>query len=265
MKIIETIAKQEIEPYTFQIYKITHRDTCYVILKNLDKSPFGVWAVIKYKNLNNEFQSPFLSWYNLFFCSNCYGPAPFYPYMNNAVQNGTKTAATAYVNKEEFRKLIKDLPANCYAVPYNSSEDNMSMAYVYREGTLDELFGYEKIKEVYYSHQVTGIDWDYIKRMFSKPLSYFANENKSGISLQGCAKRDELLVGLLLGYPVEATVAYINKTISYFTPSRYTDIENVRKHFQFSSEPYFDSLNQKWLKCGDDIFLDGQQEELYFN
>ena len=49
---------------------------------------------------------------------------------------------------------------------------------------------------------------------FSKELSWFANEQVCPIEIHNCLGEEELAtVGLLFGYPVESTVALINKTI----------------------------------------------------
>ena len=77
---------------------------------------------IRDKNIGSEYKSPFLSWYNAIFCSNAYGPAPDYAYMNHAVQNDMKTAATLYfeANSQEGLHILMNLPADCAATSYGA-------------------------------------------------------------------------------------------------------------------------------------------------
>ncbi len=166
---VEILSKQSYDFYTYQIDRVTNGLNYTIILRNLNRTPYGVCSVFKYKIIGETILSPLLNWHNLFFCSNNYGPPPHPGYMNHAVQNGTKTASTAYVSSEEFLKLVDTLPSNCHAVPYSGTLENMSMAYVYRDGTLDELFDFIKVKRIYLLHGIENIEWNYVKKQFQSP------------------------------------------------------------------------------------------------
>lgn len=253
---------------TYQIVKSVKNSDIYILLIDTSKSPFGVVSYVKFDNVDETIESPFLSWTNLFFCSNYYGPHPARDYMNNAVQNNQKTTATAYVNKQEYFELIKTLPPTCHACPYDSDLDNMSMAYVYRDGCLNDYFNFEAVKHIYELHGLKyDLTWNKIEDLFYKPLSFFANKNDCGFNLQsGGSHEINVINGLLLGYPIESTIAYILRTHKTFGPPwMYPELKD---HFSISTTPYTTQnlLRQKitWYKQNDIIYCDGQQESLYY-
>ncbi|MEE0875003.1 MAG: hypothetical protein UIH27_16285 [Ruminococcus sp.] len=159
---------------------------------------------ITYKNIGKEYSSPFLSWYNLIFCSNNYGPAPNYPYMHSAVQDGKKTAATVYIdpNSEKGKVFVEKLPESCGFAPLDNT-----MIYVYRKGKLSDFFSFEEIRDIYQKHGIIFLNWDIIQKFFDDPLSEFADETKCGFSLQSGGSKEQLVIkGLILGYPIESTI-----------------------------------------------------------
>ena len=162
---------------------------------------------VKYKFIGADFISPFINWYNVLFCSNEYGPAPDYDYMNRAVQEGRKTAATLYLRHgSQSRKMIREtLPVDCRAQSYD--ED---MLYVYHKGKLNDYFDFSEIQNVYTRHGVYGINWAKVQDYFKVPISFFGDEEKCGFSLQSGGDYEETIIkGLVLGYPVESTVEYL--------------------------------------------------------
>lgn len=267
MKAIEVLSNAY-DDSNFEQYQIERiidedLDICKVILKNLRKTPYGVLAVITYRNIEESLVSPLLSWDNLFFCSNCYIVAPNNEYMNTAVQEGKKTAATAYVDYNGFKKLCTTLPVGCHAIPYEANKDNMSMAYVYRDGTLDELFGFDCVQKIYRLHGIDNLDWDFIRDSFHKPLSYFGNSTDCGFCLQNSSKNEHaVLTGLILGYPIESTIALLKSEVKTF-PQLWQHPE-VSSHFAQSNDPTKDRNGKLWLKSGENIFCDGQQEKQYY-
>lgn len=265
MTHIETLSKQSYDFYTYQVDKITSGSNYSIVLKNLSRSPYGVCAVFKCKIVNETISSSLLNWHNLFFCSNGYGPSPHLGYMNHAVQNGTKPASTAYVSAEEYAQLICTLPANCHAVPYGESADNLFIAYIYRDGSLHDFFDFEKIKHIYSLHGLNkSIDWNYVKERFEKPLEYFSNAAQCGFNIQ-CGVNsieNKIVNGILLGYPVESTISYINGDYRCFGDSCINS--TIRTHFKKSTEPYVDQQGTVWNKDGKTIYCNGQQEKLYY-
>ena len=77
---------------SYRIEKEINDDKISIIVYDTSFGRNVIIRTITYKNIGKEYSSPFLSWYNLIFCSNNYGPAPNYPYMHSAVQDGKKTA-----------------------------------------------------------------------------------------------------------------------------------------------------------------------------
>ena len=192
----------------FQVEKTTTDQEIAIIISKRKKDRFEEVSRICYKNIGDEYIHPFLSWYNLIFCSNNYGPAPDYDYMHSAVQNGKKTAATVYLEPDSpaGKKLIRRLPKDCNAMPYGNY-----MIYVYHIGRLSDYFDFEQIKSIYERYGVYGIDWKAVETYFNKDLAFFGNEADCGFSLQnGCKNEHDIIIGLLLGYPIESTVNLIS-------------------------------------------------------
>lgn len=162
---------------------------------------------VRYKNVGEEYASPFLSWENLFLCSATYNISPVYDYMNRAVQEGKKTAATVYIepNSSEGKDYIKSLPEDCGAMPYSEGA-----LYVYHKGRLSDFFDFDRIRSLYEKHGIYGIRWGEVKSDFEKDLSFFCR-GKKGFVLHGPGGKEQTIItGLLLGYPIESTIAYIS-------------------------------------------------------
>lgn len=156
-----------------------------------------------------EYETPFLSWYNLIFCSAHYGALTDYEYMNRAVQTNKKTAATIYLSYDspEGQQLIKDMPDCCAAMPYGET-----MIYMYHKGSLSDYFDFERIRDYYDRYGVFRINWSVVKKLFQKDLSYFGHENECGFSLQNSRSNEEMIIiGLIFGYPLVSTAARIKR------------------------------------------------------
>lgn len=218
-EILYTVGPEETgSSKTFQVVKSINEYEIAIIINNI--SAGCEFTRITYKNINDEFTHPFLSWYNLIFCSDCfwsipgpngvtYGPSSDRRYLNRAVQQGTKTAATVYLKptSKEGKMLIKELPIDCAAMPYGDS-----MIYVYHKGSLSSFFDFERIKLIYERHGVRGIDWKVVEDYFNKELAYFGNEEICGFSLQSGGYREQIIItGLILGYPIESTIAILRQ------------------------------------------------------
>ncbi|MCI8991197.1 MAG: hypothetical protein HFG80_00480 [Eubacterium sp.] len=160
------------------------------------------------------YQSEYLSWYNLIFCSNFYGPIPVVSYMNHAVQQGKKLAATVYpVDANDYMSILKETAQDYYCFPYHTEEYALLM-YISRKGTLNDYFDKDKIVEVYKNCGIE-LDTEKVDRYFSWELSRFGKEEESGVLLHDCRGTEELLaVGLLFGYPIESTIALLKKDIT---------------------------------------------------
>lgn len=194
---------------SYIVEKETATDTITIsVYKNSPNKGKRLLSRISYPREREGYNSPFLSWYNLIFCSNNCGPSPRYDYMHTAVQLGKKTAATVYIHPDssEGKDFIKSLPKECGAIPYGDY-----MIYVFRKGRLADFFDFETIRRLYENNCMTLFDWSLIKELFNKPLSYFGDPDQCGFDLQRCVDvNNRIIVGLLLGYPVESTIECIN-------------------------------------------------------
>ena len=193
--------------YSYQVEREETPENIVISVYDTREGRHNRMSKISYTNIGEEYHSPFLSWYNLIFCSNYYGPALDYNYMDTAVQQGKKTAATIYhsLDSREGKTIVSKLPADCSYIEYDSS-----MIYVYHTGKLSDYFDFEKIKNLYQKHGIGSLDWEIVRMYFEKPLSFFGNENDCGFSLQsGGNTEQKLITGLILGYPIESTVSLL--------------------------------------------------------
>lgn len=166
---------------------------------------------IEYKNIGEEYKSPYLSWYNLFFCSMCFHPRADNRYLSTAVQKGQKTAALGipiFAHTKKGKRFKRHLPESC-----GCELSGEISYYVYTKGTLDTLFEMEKIRHIYETHGLRDMDWDMIFELSKHDAAYFHEFSDSHFHVPfPYEKEDHVLNGLLLGYPVESTIALLNQT-----------------------------------------------------
>ena len=265
MKKINTVARWK-NIFNYEINMIEENDISHVIIRNKDKHPYGIISVIDYPSNIKSVSSPLLNWENLIRCSNYYGISPEEidennqpGYMSLAVQKHLKPAATLRYNIDNpfIRNLEVSLPDDCLILKYK--EENTT--FICRNCSLADLFNIDEVNKTYERYGIQGVEWDKVKALCKKELSYFSDNLLSGISIESGTKNltQDVIVGLLLGYPIESTVAKIKKT--YRTDSfRFQAV----KHFKDHLEPYIDADGEKWLKDGNTVFASWQKESKYF-
>ncbi len=102
-------------------------------------------------------------------------------------------------------QLVNKLPKNCDSLPYGQS-----MIYVFHKGSLLDFFDYERVRSLYEKHGAYSVKWDIVKDYFEKDLSFFGDEEACGFSLQSGGNQEQTIItGLILGYPIESTIAYL--------------------------------------------------------
>ncbi len=137
--------------------------------------------------------------------------------MNYAVQNGKKVAATVYpASKEEYERILQTLPKDCDAGPYDlniNDKDYHAILYVCRKGCLKDYFDLSQVRRIYEQHgtfEDYEVGWGKIETLFNVPLISFSNPREIGLNIQTEQSHMGLIItGLLLGYPLESTIAYI--------------------------------------------------------
>lgn len=253
MKTIERITSQDYEDIytTYVVDKITDGNICRIITRNEAKKPYGVCSVIEYENIDKTLSSPLLNWHNLIFCSNYCGIPRHKEYMEKAVQHGLKPVAT------EINQIPKDLPSGCKCISYRDYQDSF---YIYLDTTLEDLYDFHEIQDIYAQHDVLNIDWDSIRLFFSKNLSYWGTDSELDLQKGAYRKEDMIITGLLLGYPIESTIALMKMKYKVF---KSYPLPKVKDHFKTTNTPFDDGIDI-WLKEDNHIFCDGQQENKYF-
>lgn len=257
MKITET---PQIVEYNGQKYEVYHKkeNDCITVILNNKKIQPEIISKIKYKNLGTDFESNYLDWYNALFFSCAYAEAPDYEKMNTSVQNSQKLAATLYnFEGDKYQKLIQTLPNDCSVFSYSQ---NSNITYICKNGKLSDYFCFDDIKNRYTDLGVYNVDWNRVEMLFDKPLSYFSDEEKSNINLQSCGSRDIIIVGLLLGYPIESTASsLLGDTQNYSPYNEYSDFE-IKEHFDNSDSP-FSYCGETWIKWNGKIIQEWRLEE----
>ena len=254
----------------YQIDKITDNDHISIIFRSIDKHPYGVISIIRFPEKQGLDSLQMMNWENLIRCSNYYGYPPeetrvdgSLGYMAEAVQKGLKPAATfrRSFNDQIVKELISTLPKDCLIVPFKEE----GTTYICRDCKLSDIYNLSEIKKRYDMFDISNIDWNKVGAFFEKELLFFSDNNASDIFIERGARDDteRVIIGALLGYPIESTVAAIQGTyqvFTTFTPFRCRAIE----HFKQNEDPYVDTQKNTWYKMGQYIYCEMQKEELYY-
>ncbi len=172
----------------------------------------------EYRNIGTEYKSPYLSWYNWFFCSKWHIGMTDDRYLCTSVQKDLKTAAIVLHlpsrSRQWYRYLrrLENIPESCGFARYSTGG-----FYVYHKGSIDAMFDMEKIQHLYEMHEINDLNWDRINSMSKLDISCFGDYETEPFSPYSPFTREQYIVnGLLLGYPVESTIALLNKTVHDF-------------------------------------------------
>lgn len=195
--------------WTFEVYKEYRNGEYEISVIQNDGRTRTTLKTIRYLDVGEEYESPYLSWYNLIFCSNEYGVPPFCQYMNYSVQNGKKLVATVDIPAETIKEFYSQIPETC---GYEISSPDRSKALIYRKGRLSDFFDCDKVTELYVKHGVFPNKLN-MQKMFEIPISELVSGAGAGLNFllqheAGDAER-MAITGLLLGYPLESTVALL--------------------------------------------------------
>ncbi len=266
MKKIERIAQWE-NGCKYCIDQIENEDITRILLLNADQHPNGVISLIEYPTMDT-YSSSLLNWENLIRCSNYYGLPPeeirldgSLGYMSVAVQQHLKPASTIRMTIDDphIKQLKMDLPDDCVLLKYE--EENTT--FICRKSSLSDLFDIERVRETYVQFGILDIDWDVVYDYSKKEMTFFADNAISGISIERGSSNNtqHVIVGLLLGYPIESTVAKMKGTYRVEDPVIKCQ---ARMHYKKNTEPFRDSYKDVWMNQGGTIFASWQQEKLYY-
>lgn len=266
MKTTYTVARWKNISNYYEIRIIESKDVTRMILLNIDKHPYGIITVIEYPSNIKSISSPLLNWENLIRCSNYYGIAPEEldennqpGYMALAVQQYKKPAATLRynINNPFIKNLELKMPHDCLMMKYKEGDTT----FICRNCSLSDLFDIEEVRETYERYGIYNVEWNNVQKLCHENLSFFSDHSNSGISIESGSKNvtEDIIVGLLLGYPIESTVA---KTKNTYRTDTYRC--QAIQHFKVNSEPYVDPSGEKWFKDNNQVFASWQRESLYF-
>lgn len=180
----------------------------------------------KYPKIACSLDTLMLSWQNLYFCGGYYVQAEDGTRLGNddllidAVISGHKPIGFIIVKKTEIDKYIKKAAENNlkYSINPHFWEGHCEIGLANR-GRIEDYFNIDNLIEVYdlYSKAlgyelISQKDKEWLNKIFKVRLSDFicgfeyAKSNKSDC--------EHILTGLLLGYPIESTVALIDYKIN---------------------------------------------------
>jgi len=256
---------------TYRVYRVQEDDTITVLLQNLHESPYGIRSFFRYDDIGEELKSELISWYNLFFFCKQDGTNPNSEYMKQAVLNNQKTTATTYftTSDEKYKDFVSTLPDGFQIVEINPTEQ-----YLCRQGSLSDYFCFDQVKHIYGLLGVNYVDWDRVHELLSIPLIDFADEGKCGLSIENVLYTSEyaqcIITGLLLGYPIESTATCLkdDNNHKWFKDLMHQQIKKEAEEYFNKFDDHTTYVDQKTgvkcLKNNDRLFIDGQQESLYF-
>lgn len=198
----------------FRMYRKEKDDIVEMTLTfKFDRPPEGfinvpegetVYRYITYPVIADSYESPYLSWDNLLYCSNSYGPVPVIKYMNYAVQNDKKVAANIYPESyEEYMHILAD-HGDTDIFPFTIEEYEFELM-ICKKGTLKDYFDMDKILDIY---KACGfeLDREKIADYFDKKLSWFGEKDCTFDIINPYGYEDNVICGLFFGYPLGSTV-----------------------------------------------------------
>ena len=163
-----------------------------------------VYKTVVYPKIADSYESPYLSWDNLLYCSNSYGPVPVIKYMNYAVQEGKKVAATVYPEDYNEYLTILNNPGECEIFPFTIDEYEFELM-VCRKGKLKDYFDLDKILEIYKACDF-NLDTEKLKNYFEQDLVWFGNKDCPFDIINPYGYEDNIICGLFFGYPLGSTI-----------------------------------------------------------
>lgn len=160
-----------------------------------------------------EFSSPYVSWENLNCCNGWHYDEQ---YLISAVQENRKICAgIGFKNTEEMNAYIGGIDKEKYDYidrSWNNGPYRINQIDFVRKGRLRDYFDLDEIIEFY---ELLGLGWDYVDtdrfmELFNADLLDLINDNKSfEYSSIYKTTAEDIITGLLLGYPLESTVGII--------------------------------------------------------
>lgn len=180
----------------------------------------------KYPKVEHLFDNPMIRWQNLYFCGGysvlaedgqCTGSNDL---LIEAVIDGVKPIGFIVVKESESYKYIKKAVDNGikYSVNLHFMDGYCEIGLA-NSGSLKEHFNFDNLIEAYDLFSdvleydlISQDDKEWLSQMFSLELSDFI----CGFDYAYSGKRncENVLTGLILGYPIESTVALMDYNIS---------------------------------------------------
>lgn len=163
------------------------------------------------------FSSPFISWENL----NCvYGWTYDETYLYTAVQEEKKLCAgisfgrlpNTMLTKKDLDTLIESLGSDClYSIAEGSGHDGPAYSIdVVRKGKISDYIDLSAVKHFYGGVTNHPIDFEEVKRLCNKEMISLVKNDEGWKYAWTRTPSDKVVAGLLLGYPLESTLSYIN-------------------------------------------------------
>jgi hypothetical protein len=159
----------------------------------------------RFDNIKETFTSPYISWENL----NCCG-GWFYDdqYLNTAVQNGKKLCAGLILkSSDEAKYLLENKDINFYS-DFKNDRYYLEIA---RKGCLKDYYNIQEVLNLYKLHGIYNLNMKRIEELCSaEMISLMKDNNPYNYDYANPFEIEDLIItGLLLGYPIESTIAII--------------------------------------------------------
>ena len=166
------------------------------------------------------FNSPYLSWENLNYCGGWHYDED---YLYTAVQKGKKVCAgLKFGSEKDLNDYVDTIDKEKYYYVDKSWEyigwDNKihrwNLMDISRKGKLSDYYNFDELNKYYSSlgFPLDWIDFDFFNDLFNSEIIDLINGSKDfSYSFAGKFIEEDIITGLLLGYPIESTVSYIQE------------------------------------------------------
>ncbi len=168
----------------------------------------------KFNNTHGvQFDSPHISWENL----NCCGKWIYdKDYLKSAVQIGKKICAGVDFNTfNEVNSFVEEIDRDKYVYIIKKQHKPYGLSYRVDIALKGKLSDYYELKQINNFYELLELDInledeDRFMELFSANIIDLINGNKN-LDYESKSKTiaEDIITGLLLGYPLESTIAYI--------------------------------------------------------
>jgi len=191
--------------------KVTIKNRCKVTVKNKDDG--FCHMVYRFNKDVKPLSSKYISWENLNCCN---GWAFDRSYLLAAVQKGKKLCAGILFDSEKEQKDyeagIADNDDYVYysKPPMTNGPHTTYYIDIARDGAISDFINTDEVLRVYDELGITNFNKKLVCDLITMPMWYMINGETFDYR-QPCRSEEYIMIGLMLGYPLESTASLLEK------------------------------------------------------